>query len=133
MPGKGVGKKDFTLTVDEKQTSLTAEPRPRCPWRRNSDRRSGISAKTLKYFLKSSEVTENVRKCLTFWGAHFDLNLRLKRRDDLVLLPQKAHQAVVLFARTGGQRGGTRAGQGVVLVTDRHTGNLSGMTRVQKQ
>lgn len=64
--------------------------------------------------------------------VHTHSNLRLRRSDDLVLLPQNTHQAVVLLARTRGERGGTRASQGVVLIADWHPGNLSGRTYMQK-
>lgn len=43
-----------------------------------------------------------------------------------MLLPQKIHEPVVLFTGARGQRGGPRASQGVVLLTDWSTGNLSG-------
>lgn len=45
---------------------------------------------------------------------------------DLVLLPQQCHEAVVLLAGAWGERGGTGARQGVVVLTDRSAGNLSG-------
>lgn len=50
---------------------------------------------------------------------------------DLMLLPQKIHEAVVLFTRARGERGGAGAGQRVVLVTDWSTGNLSGGRQLQ--
>lgn len=52
-------------------------------------------------------------------------------RPDLVLLPQKTHEAVILFAGARGERGGTGASQGVVLLTDWSAGNLSGRTQLQ--
>lgn len=47
-------------------------------------------------------------------------------RPDLMLLPQQSHEAVVLLAGAWGERGGPGARQGVVILTDRSAGNLSG-------
>lgn len=41
----------------------------------------------LKTFTKYFKEIQNVHESLIIWDAHFQLNLRLKRRDDLVLLP----------------------------------------------
>lgn len=50
---------------------------------------------------------------------------------DLVLLPQQSHEAVVLFAGARRDRGCAGASQGVVVLTDRSTGNLSEKAQIQ--
>lgn len=48
-----------------------------------------------------------------------------------MLLPQKSHEAMVLFTGARGERGGAGASQGVVLLADWSSGNLSGRRQSQ--